>query len=179
MGAPQALVVVDVQMGTIDSDDPIDRVVLQNMAALLARARARRIPVIYIQHESLEPGATLVPGHPDWPIHPAVAPAPDEPVVHKHSSDSFHRTELDGLLHRLEVHHLAVIGCATDYCVDTTCRSALSKGYDVTLAADGHVTGPDGDLSVEAIIKHHNRTLAQIAIEDARIRVIPSAAIIF
>ena len=174
----QALLVIDVQVGTIYPEDPLDAAVLQNIVDLLRRARERKIPVVYMQHESLNPGDTLVPGNPDWPIHPAIAPMPGESVLHKHSSDSFHHTQLDVVLRGLGVDHIAVVGCATDYCVDTTCRSALSHGYDVTLAADGHVTGPDEDLTVEAIIAHHNWTLAQIAIEDTRIRVMPSAEIL-
>lgn len=176
--AAQALLVIDVQVGTIFPEDPLDRSVLQNIAGLIERARARKIPVVYMQHESLSPGDTLVPGNPHYPIHPAVAPAPGETVLHKHSSDSFLHTDLDAVLRGLGVDHIAVVGCATDYCVDTTCRSALSHGYNVTLAADGHVTGPDEDLSVEAIIAHHNRTLRQIAIEGIRIEVVPSSEIL-
>lgn len=174
----QALLVIDVQVGTIYPEGPLNRAVLQNIVTLIHRAREKRIPVVYMQHESLNPGDTLVPGNPDYPIHPDVEPMTGEPVLHKHSSDSFHHTELDALLRGFGVDHIAVVGCATDYCVDTTCRSALSHGYDVTLASDGHVTGPDEDLTVEDIIAHHNRTLAQIAIEDNRIRVVPSADIL-
>ncbi len=175
----QALLVVDVQVGTIDPTDPVDRTVLQNIAGLIGQARASGAPVIYMQHHSLQEGDTLVPGHPHYPIHPDIAPRQEEAVLVKHSSDSFLRTDLDTRLKRLGVEHLAVVGCATDYCVDTTVRSALSHGYDVTLAADGHVTGPDQDIPVETIIAHHNRTLAQIAIEDRQIRVVPSQEIVF
>ncbi len=173
----QALLVIDVQVGTIDPGDPLDRSVLKNISGLLDRARAGDVPVIYMQHHSLEPGDTLVPGHPHWPIQPDIAPRSGEAVLHKHSSDSFLHTDLDSHLKGLGVEHIAIVGCATDYCVDTTVRSALSHGYDVTLAADGHVTGPDADIPVETIIAHHNRTLAQIAIEDRRIRVVPAAEI--
>ncbi len=174
---PQALLVIDVQVGTIYPEDPVDRSVLENIVELLRRVREQRLPVVFMQHESLQPGDTLVPGNPDWPIHPDVVPIAGEAILHKHSSDSFHNTELDAILRARGVRHIAVVGCATDYCVDTTCRSALSHGYDVTLAADAHVTGPDDDLTVEAIIAHHNRILAQVAIEDARIRVVRSAEI--
>lgn len=174
---PQALLVIDVQVGTIFPEDPEDAAVLSNIRALLARAREQHIPVVYMQHHSLGEGDTLVPCHEHWPIHPDVAPAEGEPVLHKHSSDSFLHTALDGVLKGLGVEHIAVVGCATDFCVDTTCRSALSHGYDVTLAADGHVTGPDGDLPVSAIISHHNSILANIAIEGAQIRVVPSSVI--
>jgi len=177
--AAQALLVIDVQVGTIDPKVPIDRRVLGNIISLLERARKRGVPVVYMQHHSLDPADTLVPGNADWPIHPDVAPAPGEIVLSKHSSDSFLHTELDRHLRNLGVGHIAVVGCATHYCVDTTVRSALSHGYDVTLAADGHVTGSDEEIPVETVIAHHNRTLAQIAIEDRRIRVLPAAEIVF
>ncbi len=176
---PQALLVIDVQVGTIDPTDPVDRTVLQHIGGLIGQARASGLPVVYMQHHSLQAGDTLVPGHPHYPIHPDIAPRQGEAVLVKHSSDSFLHTDLDSRLKNLGVEHVAVVGCATDYCVDTTVRSALSHGYDVTLAADGHVTGPDGDIPVETIIAHHNRTLAQIAIEDRRIRVVPSREIAF
>jgi len=177
--APQALLVIDVQVGTIYPEDPLDRQVLTNIRGLLDRARAQGVPVVYMQHHGLDPGDALVPGDPAYPIHPEIAPGPGEAVLVKHSSDSFLHTGLADLLAGLGVHRLAVCGCATDYCVDTTVRSALSHGFDVVLAEDGHVTGPDGDIPVETIIAHHNRTLAQIAIEDRRIAVVPAAAITF
>ena len=175
----QALLVIDVQVGTIDPTDPVDHAVLQNIEGLVGRARASGTPVVYMQHHSLQDADTLVPGHPHYPIHPDIAPRQGEAVLVKHSSDSFLHTDLDRRLKSLGVEHLAVVGCATDYCVDTSVRSALSHGYDVTLAADGHVTGPDEDIPVETIIAHHNRTLAQIAIEDRKIRVVPSREIAF
>lgn len=173
----QAVLVIDVQVGTIDPNDPIDRGVLDNIVGLLGRARAKGVPVVYVQHHSLNPQDTLVPSHRHWPIHPEVTPRPGEVVIHKHSSDSFLRTDLDQHLRSLGVQHIAVVGCATDYCVDTTVRSALSHGYDVTLASDGHTTGPDEEIAVDVIIAHHNRTLSRLAIEDRRIRVVPAAEI--
>src|SRR5690606_4057616 len=46
--------------------------------------------------------------------------------------------------------------------VDTTTRQAFSRGYLVTLAADGHST-IDGILNTEQIIAHHNHVLAAFA----------------
>lgn len=130
-----------------------------------------------MQHEASDPGDLLRPGHDEWNLHPDIAPMPSDIVLRKHSSDSFLHTDLDAILTQLGVRYIAVAGCATDYCVDTTCRSALSHGYSVTLASDAHTTGGDGELSGEDIIAHHNRTLANIAIEDASIAVISSEEI--
>lgn len=46
----------------------------------------------------------------------------------------------------------------TEYCVDTTCRAAIARGFDVELITDGHAT-VDGALDADAVIAHHNRTL--------------------
>jgi len=47
----------------------------------------------------------------------------------------------------------------TQYCIDTTCRRAVSLGYDVTLAADAHTTADMPKLNVEQIVEHHNALL--------------------
>jgi nicotinamidase-related amidase len=170
--------VIDVQIGIIaDPEMSQGPQVLRNIQDLIAKARAQHKPVIYMQHDALDSEDLLSPGHTEWLLHPDIAPAPLDPVLHKHSSDSFLRTDLDAVLKQMGIEHIAVVGCATDYCVDTTCRSALSHGYAVTLASDAHTTGDDGVLSGDAIIDHHNRILANIAIEKACIQVKSSAEI--
>ncbi|MCP4694589.1 MAG: isochorismatase family protein, partial [Desulfobacterales bacterium] len=49
-----------------------------------------------------------------------------------------------------------VTGCATDFCVDTTVRSAASKDYEMVVVSDAHTTGDRPHLGAEAIIEHHN-----------------------
>jgi nicotinamidase-related amidase len=51
---------------------------------------------------------------------------------------------------------LVVTGCATDYCVDTTVRSALARGYATIVPMDGHTTSDRPHLSARKIIEHHN-----------------------
>ena len=59
----------------------------------------------------------------------------------------------------------------TEYCVDTTCRRALSLGFGVTLVADGHTTC-DGILPAADVIRHHNALLAGLAHPERRVMVI-------
>ena len=56
----------------------------------------------------------------------------------------------------------------TEYCIDTTCRRAVSLGYDVTLVADAHTTHDNDLLPAEKIIAHHNRSLSRSMVGLAR-----------
>ncbi|WP_202800490.1 isochorismatase family protein [Novosphingobium sp. Rr 2-17] len=51
---------------------------------------------------------------------------------------------------------LIVTGCATDFCVDTTVRSALALGYKTIIPEDGHTTSDRPYLSAQKVIEHHN-----------------------
>lgn len=132
--------------------------VLKNINHLLKKAReSERASVIYIQHDG-EDGGRLAVGSPGWEIHPAIAPAEGELIIHKRAADSFYETSLQEQLSKREIERIVVAGCRTQFCVDTTCRSAVSLGYDVTLASDAHTT-TDDVLTVAQIIAHHNSTL--------------------
>jgi len=80
-------------------------------------------------------------------------------------------TSLDSELRRLAVTHLIVAGMQTEYCVDTTCRRAISLGFDVTLVADGHTTS-GGLLPAADVIRHHNSVLPRLAHPDHHVTVV-------
>jgi len=154
-----ALIVIDVQVGIIDGLRAYRGAeVLNIIAALLSRARESATPVIYVQHDG-EAGHPLEAGSLGWQIHPSVAPAYAEPVVRKKASDSFFETTLKQELDQRGIDHLIVTGCATQYCVDTACRRAVSLGYDVTLVSDAHTTVDNEIFTAEQIIAHHNSLL--------------------
>ena len=128
MSKHTALVVIDVQAAILDDPNAHQaREVLDRISSLLARARASNTPVVFVQHEGPE-GDPLEIDTPGWQIHPAVAPLPNEPVVHKRSCDSFHHTSLEDELEVRRIRHLIVTGAMTEYCVDTTCRRAAEHG---------------------------------------------------
>ena len=60
------------------------------------------------------------------------------------------------LLEEAAIRDLIITGCASDYCVDTTVRSALAKGYRTIAPSDGHTTSDRPHLSARKIIQHHN-----------------------
>lgn len=63
----------------------------------------------------------------------------------------------------LNVAELSICGLATEGCIDSTIRSAYSRGYTVTLASDAHTTTKNAVLSAEQIVAHHNLVLARFA----------------
>ena len=185
-GHATALVVIDVQNTIVDGPDgatPIhDRDnVLARIGELLAKARAAKAPVLFVQHEDprFPPMAADSPG---WEVHPAVAPLPGEPRIRKRACDAFYATPLRSELDRLGTTRLVLAGCETDFCVDTAARRALSLDYDVVLAADAHTTtngAEGGPLSPAQIIAHHNTVLANVPHPSREIAVLPAAEIAF
>lgn len=89
-----ALLVIDVQVGLIEKDIYQADSLLERIKDLTNRARAAHIPVIYVQHSGGTPKHPLYPDKPGWALHPAIAPLPDEPVIHKREPDSFKDTSL-------------------------------------------------------------------------------------
>jgi nicotinamidase-related amidase len=146
--------------------------------SMLDRARQAQIPVIHVQHDG-GPGHRLEPGTPGWPIRKEIAPEPGEPVIRKRASDAFFETNLQQELAARNVGRLVIAGCMTPYCIDTSARRAVSLGYDVLLAADGHMTADTPALRFEQIIAHHNTVLDGFSAGDHEVRVVPSSEIIF
>jgi nicotinamidase-related amidase len=162
--ARTAVVVIDVQNGLLEGcsrpretaramDATVGRI-----GGLLERARAAGIPVFYVQHDG-GPGSPLQPHTQAWEIRAEIAPKAGEPVIRKRACDAFFETPLDAELAALHVTRIVVAGCMTQYCVDTSVRRAVSMGYDVVLAADGHATADAGGLLCEQIVAHHNSLL--------------------
>jgi nicotinamidase-related amidase len=181
-----AVVVIDVQNAIFrglggnrnaEAQQALDQVV-KRIARLLERARARSVPVFYVQHDG-GPGHRLEHGTEGWRIRSEIAPLPGEPKVEKRACDAFFQTTLDADLRAMGVNRLIVAGCRTEYCVDTTVRRAVSLGYDVLLASDGHATADEGGLSFEQIIAHHNTVFDDFDADDHAVSVRPCASIEF
>lgn len=155
-----ALLVIDMQVCNFDVSAPVHkgRELLATIGRLIARARAARVPVVYVQHCGPQ-GAIDQPGTPGWEIHPTIAPVGSDVVVQKHHPDAFQDTTLQRELESRGVERLVITGIQTEYCVDTTCRRAYSLGYTVMLVSDGHSTWDTEHLTAPQIIAHHNSVL--------------------
>jgi nicotinamidase-related amidase len=149
-----ALLVVDVQNGVVAGAHARDEVVA-NVGALVERARAEGVPVVWVQHND----QGLVRGSDEWRIVPELSPTDDEPLVEKQYGDSFEDTNLEDVLAGLGVGSLVVAGAQTDMCIRSTLHGALARGYDATLVSDAHTTE---DLTAwgapppDAVVAHTN-----------------------
>jgi len=150
--------------------------VLSNVTVLLTKARTSRISVLFIQHDGPK-GHPLEAETSAWAIHPSVLPMSGDPVIRKKASDSFFETRLAEELRAGKIRHLIIVGGMTEYCVDTTCRRAVTLGYDVTLVADAHLTRDTPVLTAAQIIAHHNLLLDGFAAGTHSIKVKPTGEI--
>ncbi|KEK22891.1 cysteine hydrolase family protein [Bacillus gaemokensis] len=160
----KALVVIDVQEGMYTAGGPVynGQKLLETLQELIQKCRSNDIPVIYVQHNGPK-GHPLEKGEPGWHIHSAIAPKENDVIVEKETPDSFYKTNLGEVLRNEGIEHLLISGMQTEYCVDTTTRSAFSEGYKVTLVRDAHSTFDSEQLRAEDIVKHHNAVLGWFA----------------
>jgi nicotinamidase-related amidase len=163
-----AALVIDVQVGLV-AGAYAEKEVLENINRTIRRVREENGVVVFIQHchATYEP---MMKGNPGWKLHPSLDVKDDNLFVEKGASDSFYETTLADELRDNDVEHVFVAGLQTEFCVDATCRSALSRGYSVTLVSDAHTTG-DSHLSAAAIIDHHNKVLSNLAHPKRQIEV--------
>lgn len=143
---------------------------IANVKHLLNKARQADAPVYYILYTETGESPRVENGA-LWPVHPEIAPQPGDKLVIKYHADSFLHTELEQLLKAEQITDLVFCGVQTEFCVDTTVKSAFSRGFNCELVMDAHSTYDSDILSAQQIISHHNSTLPQFAkiIEAAQI----------
>jgi nicotinamidase-related amidase len=130
-----ALLVIDVQNGVVGNAYERDRVVA-TIHALVARARAEDVPVLWVQHS--DDGLPI--GSESWEYVPELQRLDSEPLVHKAYADAFEATDLEERLAERGVGRLVVTGAQTEECIRSTLHGALVRGYDAVLVSDGHTT---------------------------------------
>ena len=137
MSAP-ALVVVDVQRGFDDPswgrrDNPHCEA---NVGALIGAWRERGWPLVFVRHDSDEPGSALAPGTPGNAFKDVVDGVPDL-LVTKTVNSSFHGTpSLQAWLDAQGVRTFYLCGITTNHCCETTARVGGNLGYDVRFVID-------------------------------------------
>lgn len=173
-----ALIVIDVKEGILPAGDgprfdaaaqALDDVVAR-LDDLQTRARAAGVTLVHVQHDAPD-DHRLAKGTPGWEIRRELTPKPGELVIHKTTCDSFLDTGLKQALLDAGIRHVMIGGCMTPFCIDTSVRSAIAHGFDVTLIGDGHTTCDMGGLTFEQIIDHHNIVLGWFGTEQNRVTV--------
>ena len=165
MTAPErtAVLAIDLQAGVTPGCFD-EHGVLARAAALVERARASDVPVVWVHHDPVGGGT------PEWGLAPPLQRAEGEPLVRKSYRDSFADTMLRATLDGLGTTRLVITGAQSDFCVRTTTQRAAAEGYDVTLVSDAHTTVDtewDGvPISGEQIVAHTNMYFSGLRYPD-------------
>ncbi|MFJ8828293.1 isochorismatase family protein [Streptomyces sp. NPDC102467] len=149
-----ALLVIDVQNGVVEGAPRRDEVIA-HINALVDKARAEDVPLIWVQHSDDD----LKEGTHAWSYVPELVRVEGEPLVHKKYGDSFEATDLEAVLAERGVGRLVVTGAQSDVCVRSTIHGGFVRGYDVTLVGDAHTTedlSAYGAPAPELVIAHTN-----------------------
>lgn len=170
-----ALLIIDMQQGLYHAPDkPWQREqLLANIGSLAVRARDAGIPVLAARHTG-PAGSPIAAGSPMWQLLPELALEQAGAIVFDKTRPScFHDTTLSAQLTHHRIQRLIICGMKTQYCIDSTIRSAAERGLQCVLAADAHSCTDTPQLPASQIVAHHNATLAAFA------KVQPTADITF
>lgn len=139
-----------------------EEILLANTNLLIQKARNASAPVFHVLYT--EKGNSMrAENQPLWQIHFACSQLEQDERIIKYHADSFLKTTLKERLLQHEITELVFCGIQTEYCVDTTVKSAYSHGFSCELAADAHSTYDSEHLSAEQIVNHYNHTITQFA----------------
>lgn len=165
IGKHSALIVIDMQNAFVHDEGSVWSKVhrseyiqsvlnttVQNIAHLLASARAAGIEVIYTVVESLtadgrersldyKVSGLNIPRK-SWgaKVVQQLQPGDDEIVLPKGSCSVFQSTNLAYLLRNLDVKQVVITGGLTDQCIDSAVRDACDLGFLVTTVTDAVYT---------------------------------------
>jgi nicotinamidase-related amidase len=123
-----ALLIMDPQNDFFGEDNPSlaeFQVTVHIINSAIEIFREHRWPVIFVQHTS--PKKPI--GSHAWAIHAHFNCQPDDAQLSKTQYNAFWDTELDALLKNHQVDFVVVSGYVAEYCVLSTLRGALERGY--------------------------------------------------
>jgi nicotinamidase-related amidase len=147
-----ALVVVDMVKDHLGEGSALEvpraRLVVPALKQRLERARAERMPVVYVvdQHEEDDSDMDFLDG---WGAHniirdgdpanevwPDIAPQSGDQVVTKPTYSAFTQSNLEQVLDELGVDSIVLTGCLTEIGLMATAKDAMERGYAVEVPPD-------------------------------------------
>ncbi|TNC23399.1 cysteine hydrolase family protein [Amycolatopsis alkalitolerans] len=158
----KALIVVDMQNGFCHPDGSLPKLgmalsgageAVANAAIAVEHARETGLPVIFTRHvyrpgyhdegpwlagrsQDLASVGGLLAGSWDGDVVDNLNRNADDLIVDKCRLDAFQWTSLEPLLRGLGATELVVCGVVTNFCVESTVRSAIMRDFEVTLLED-------------------------------------------
>lgn len=155
-----AVMVIDMQNDFCAEDGYVEKVVGKDVSAcravvpgvmsLVEKARAHRVPVIWIKAnydpervpegmrvKQREKSSVVCCGSGSWGAEfYGVATAPGEVVIEKHSFSAFAGTDAERQLLARGIRTIVFAGVQTNVCVESSLRDAVCRGFYAVLASD-------------------------------------------
>lgn len=146
----EALLIIDMLNDFVREGAPLEventRKVIPSIQRELRRARADKVPVMYLSDTHTEDDGEFKRF--GWPPHAVkgtegakivdeLAPAEDDIIIEKTTYSGFYKSGLEDALKKLGIKRLRLTGCVTHICVLFTASDAVLRGYDVEVPADG------------------------------------------
>ncbi len=174
-----SLLVIDMQRASFARPTAVydAEELIQRLNALASRVRDADGQVIYMQFTG-PPGTPYHADEPGWQLVEELLVTAADVRLSKPGSDSFGAPELPDLLGDPKETRVVITGCDTEYCVDSSIRSALSLGYRVTVPGDGHSLTDRPHLTAPQIIQHHNAIWSTPGAFPLPIKVCPCSEIL-
>ena len=166
-----ALIIIDMQTALVQEHPYNEERVIENIKALLALFREKKIPVIYIRHDGGK-GDELEKGTKGWEIYSEIKLLEGEKIFDKNYNSAFCKTGLHEYLQEIGAKHIVMCGMQTEYCFDVSCKVAFEYGYQVTIAKDTTTTFDNAFATGETLAKYYedkiwnNRYAQVVSIEE-------------
>ncbi|MCK9208146.1 MAG: cysteine hydrolase [Salinivirgaceae bacterium] len=156
----EALIVIDCQEGFFSDPNYLvynEAKLIQNINALIDHFRKNNKPIIFVRHIDED----LIKGTGPWKVYSKIHSKPDDIYIDKTTPDSFLETDLLSILKSKKIDSIVIAGLQTDYCIDTTCRSAFGKNIPAILVSDAHSTYDNSFMKADKIIEYHNKIIGR------------------
>lgn len=175
----KALLIIDMQLGSFSPYSTRFNTlnIIAKINQLSSSFRREKLQVLFIKHNGKKKNY-LVPNTPEFDILPELTQDNTDITVIKEANDAFYQTELQSILKQNNITQLYICGCATDYCVDATVKSALTKEYEIFIASDAHTTANRPYIDAPTLINHHNWLWADMTPTKHRITVLSTDEIV-
>ena len=154
MSADPVLVVIDVQQGFRDTfwGSNGNPEALTNISQLVEHWRSKKLPIVFVKHNSKHPDSPLFSGSPGNNFEPLLD-GPRDVVIQKSVNSAFYGTpDLHLWLAKRNFRNIVICGITTNRCCETTARMAGNLGYTTTFVIDAtdafDLTHADGSITV-------------------------------
>jgi nicotinamidase-related amidase len=169
----KALLIIDMQKTSFTPTNPRfdSEGIIKRINQLSSKFRLSGDKVIFIQHDGTKEGFCK-PNTVEWEILSSLDIKSDDLIISKTANDSFYKTTLKEVLTNLGINEIIITGCATDFCVDSTIKSALVNDFNIIVIKDGHTTADRPNLKAKQVIDHYNWIWSEMTPTKGRIKVI-------